>query len=108
MNLNTMKDLTQVDPMGGLGEKLPRAEPAPPPLKRAPEPTNPRFKVGVDGKLETNIPGNGAAKWAKAWIVSSCDPTRSLENFYKQTKREFYAYLYGGRTVSAWIDDTTS
>jgi hypothetical protein len=77
MNLNAMKDLTQVDPIGGLGEKIPRAEPAPPPLKRAPEPTNPRFKVGADGKLETNIPGNGAAKWApkgrvvRNWIMQA-------------------------------------
>jgi hypothetical protein len=62
MNMNAMKDLTQVDPMGGLGEKLPRAEPVPPPLKRAPESANPRIVTGPDGKLETNIPGNGAAK----------------------------------------------
>lgn len=69
MNLNAMKDLSQVDPIGGLGEKLPQAPAPKPEPKHEPERGNPRIVQKPDGMLETKIPGNEAARFVKNWVV---------------------------------------
>lgn len=59
-SLSSMRELDQ-QPLPPLGERLPRpsevaAQPAPKPLEH-----NPNVLVNQDGKMETKIPGNGAA-----------------------------------------------